>query len=776
MDEDGASTEGRRSDAYAGIVSAARPGPATEPPPESEPEPPSDTSGSFDEDSVQPWQKQLSSPSSSGLASLSSAGRSISEASLSGTSLERADSAAARMESLARLTGKMSGPAPTSRGLPAFLLGKHREEAERRGFPGLEGVNAVGNVRGGSPVMVDSPGMSSNHLMPLAALGEGQGLGFGVGLGGRGVPRLSALQRKALERIHNGDVVGGAALNRSHTTTGDEGRRAAGRLALGALRNRPLVALDPATSSTEPTASPPLIQVGGPESTGRMEQQAKEEEAVAQDARQQARSNLMRKLSNRGAARTPPLAPSPSPLQQAESMGPSPISSEVASSASSSSSRLDVVRPKPRPRSGSMGDLPSSHVPPSLFLQDLEAEPRYVRGYTGFNGDVEALVSPVSPPLPIKERQGMPRQKPSAVMDRLAGQQPLIPRTKRKSPSPVEEDDEQVYEARFTFDESPTDPDFSSPLLRSGSSSSVVASPRGFLVPPDNFLQHPPSSSPHSPAPTTASTRASGISAFTATSQFRGYRHSLERDRDSILDKMGLASDGGAWDLEKYNLTPRSLDDASNDHSESVESPVITFPAGETPNIAQAPTFAGSSPASAQSPTPFTPQLTSPSGASASTLSPTTFPQSPESVRSRPESPANLFRPQAARNLGLVMAADEEAEEEAEEENVPIILDSASGHSPNHSVGRARVINHHPRGPSFGRSGHGGGMPGSVISFPASVSSNSVAESDATARQSKVSGKSTPLKESATMGGFRFPPVTEESESPVSLSSTLPVN
>lgn len=734
-----------------------------------------------DEDSIQPWQTQLASPASSALASL----RSGSEISLgtSGTSLERADSAAARMESLARLTGAKAGPAPTSRGLPAFLLGKHREEAERRGFPGttLAAESASPTAAVASPQML-LPGPLPG--LPMPNLGEGHGLGFGVGLGGRGVPRLSALQRKALERIANeshtfagvGGVVGGAALNRSHTTTGSEARREQGRLALGALRNRkPIEPPEAETGSPVPGPSeaersrfdrtPPVI-VEEP-SFGTAEQPAVNEEAVAQDARQQARSNLMRKLSNRG-ARTPPFEPSPS-LPQTAVLNASAASTPPTEPlpdppTASSSSRLAVVRPRPRPRSGSMGDLPSLMMgtptePLSLKRRQLEAQMAKLRETLGIEG---------SPP--IRPRKGIPREKPSAVIDRLAAS-PISPPPVRNRPTSAIDDEEQPAFS-LEFQESPTAPDFSSPLLRSTSQSSH-SSPGGLLAPP-TFLtasSHPSPNSPNSFAPTTASTRVSGVSAYTTTSQFRSYRHSTERDRDSLLDKMGLASDGGAWDLERYALTPRNFGSAasSSAHHEDAEeeleaqSPIITFSESETqtPLMDHSASFAAVTPSSTTSQTPHTPDLRSPGSASTVGFSPATFPQSPESALSRSESPANNFRPYGGVNLGLAMHADEQ---EAVEESIPIILDESPGHSRNQSAGRTRVIQHHPRGPSFGRSTGAPAKDASVTSFPASVSTNSVAESDTTVTQGRSSVSKSVKEAGPAMGAFRFPPVSEEVE------------
>ncbi|PLW08980.1 hypothetical protein PCASD_25384 [Puccinia coronata f. sp. avenae] len=179
---------------------------------------------SNDQDQIQPWQHQLN------------------QSQLDHSSLERANSAAARLDSLARLNGNLD-KTPLDHhndSLPPFLMAKHIEETKKKAG------------------LISPPLPIPHYPLPLLP----PSLGFGVGPNGRGVPRLSALQRKALEKLaiqqDSQDLsTATTSLTRSHTTTGTESRK----LLINQIQS----------SSTDET-----------------------------DQRQQARSNLIRKLSSRG--------------------------------------------------------------------------------------------------------------------------------------------------------------------------------------------------------------------------------------------------------------------------------------------------------------------------------------------------------------------------------------------------------------------------------------------------------------------------------------------
>ncbi|EFP74131.1 uncharacterized protein PGTG_00087 [Puccinia graminis f. sp. tritici CRL 75-36-700-3] len=202
-------------------------------------------------DQIQPWQHQFNRILDS-----------------DHSSLERANSAAARLNSLAKLNGLKIPDLPdpplhpssdTDNSLPPFLMAKHIEETKKK----------AGLISPTLPI--------PQYPLPLPV-----SLGFSVGPNGRGVPRLSALQRKALEKMANQQdsqdlSTATTSLTRSHTTTGTESPK---RL-------------------PNPIHSP---------STDESHQ------------RQQARSNLIRKLSSRGPNTrlklSPPLViPSPADLQ-----------------------------------------------------------------------------------------------------------------------------------------------------------------------------------------------------------------------------------------------------------------------------------------------------------------------------------------------------------------------------------------------------------------------------------------------------------------------------
>ncbi|CAH7666739.1 hypothetical protein PPACK8108_LOCUS1091 [Phakopsora pachyrhizi] len=214
---------------------------------------------SSDQDKVQPWQSQL----------LPHIGQ-ISQS--DPCTLERANSAAARLDSLARLNGIKPRPSLQSSTsdtcLPPFLMAKHIEETERKAAL----INLANDL----------------NLYPFA---NHTGLGFGVGPNGRGVPRLSALQRKALEKMalnrnQSTDVVSHTtSLSRSHTTT--------------------------CTESSQQPYNPKLTH-----------------SSSDSHQRQEARSNLIRKLSSRGnlgsRLRNPPAATLPTSNQDHQPSLPSP--------------------------------------------------------------------------------------------------------------------------------------------------------------------------------------------------------------------------------------------------------------------------------------------------------------------------------------------------------------------------------------------------------------------------------------------------------------------
>lgn len=172
------------------------------------------------------------------------------------STLERSNSAAARLDSLARLNGvKISSSFDPVHHhlidvLPPFLIAKHIEETQKK----AEFAQITAEQSLASPSFPLAP-------YPLALPAS---LGFGVGPNGRGVPRLSALQRKALEKMaaSQQDVeeisTAATSLTRSHTTTGAESRK--------------LLLLNRIQSPTSDESH----------------------------ERQQARSNLIRKLSSRG--------------------------------------------------------------------------------------------------------------------------------------------------------------------------------------------------------------------------------------------------------------------------------------------------------------------------------------------------------------------------------------------------------------------------------------------------------------------------------------------
>ncbi|KAI7962063.1 hypothetical protein MJO28_000157 [Puccinia striiformis f. sp. tritici] len=148
------------------------------------------------QDQVQPWQHQLNP---------------INTSTIDHNCLERANSAAARLDSLARLNGHRS-PTLTDPdhsnseddSLPPFLMAKHIEETKKK----------AGLLSPLCPI--------PQYPLPLPP-----SLGFSVGPNGRGVPRLSALQRKALEKMaaqqDSQDLsTVTTSLTRSHTTTGTE--------------------------------------------------------------------------------------------------------------------------------------------------------------------------------------------------------------------------------------------------------------------------------------------------------------------------------------------------------------------------------------------------------------------------------------------------------------------------------------------------------------------------------------------------------------------------
>lgn len=398
------------------------------------------------------------------------------------TLLERANSAAARLDSLARLNGVKT---PTSTEghpddqdsddeLPPFL--RHLEEIQKK--------------QSQDPTLNQLSLHQTLHPASAYPLLPPTGLGFTVGPNGRGVPRLSALQRKALEKMEkmekrngidsNQPVIGkqtplgGATLlSRSHTTTGTERTR---RLDISALqgRNKGLQRSQtpndlPEDLSTYPTAC---------------------------TEREQARSNLIRKLSSRSGAgpgrQTKPKA-IPSELTNSLVTPAIPVQDQ-------DSFQLPYLSSKPRPRSGSTNDL--------AILTGTEGISR-----------MEAKDLDLGLSIHLHDPQQITFEPDNTKPD-LAG---LVISGQHSTP-----ESQSAASIEKVNEINPID----EPVLEQSTGSN------NGLENTTSLQKLTRSSSIH----TTTTNRASSseLSNFTLNSEFRSYRHSVERDRDSVLDRMGL--------------------------------------------------------------------------------------------------------------------------------------------------------------------------------------------------------------------------------------------
>ncbi|MBW0477870.1 hypothetical protein O181_017585 [Austropuccinia psidii MF-1] len=435
-----------------------------------------------DDNEIQSWQLNPSLPATSSNSNLKSLNYP--------SSLERTNSDAARLDSLAKLNGikfpttSSSQPNrqfhPDDDTLPPFLMAKHLEETQRK----LQLDPLQSNLKNSALQFKSNP--TNTNLS--------NSLGFCVGPNGRGVPRLSALQRKALEKMtinHQNHTETGLisppSLSRSHTTTGVE--------------------------SIKFNQSNHQFQISSPDES---------------QQRQEARSNLIRKLSSRRPT-SPKLQANSSPTSSLQTfnnhhLNPHPTNHQSNQlNHSSNSNNQNHSSQHQSQKSIDQLQLDSPKFDDSQIVNNrIESQ--------GLN-DI-ALLDPRIWPDDSSRSYGF-------ILNNS-----ITPPISNRDSSNVNNDNDDLHEL---------------------------------------IEDHVPSTCYHS-SRTTLTSSISELSDFTLNSQFRSYRHSIERDRDSVLDRMGLIDNTIDNEISSNDpSTPTHLD--SSNHHQPLFNSILTNHSNSNSNL-----------------------------------------------------------------------------------------------------------------------------------------------------------------------------------------------